>query len=126
ADGIIGTINLLPVGTGCSTIHVFTLGAPDNGDGNTGSYTTASVSNMAVPQTNIYGPDQTADQGGTTGCQPAGGPTNTPAPTNTPGGAATDTPTPGGAATNTPAATNTAGAATATVILQTVAASVRP
>ncbi len=92
--GLMTTVKLTVVAPGCSAIHIFTYGPPDNGDGSTGSFTIAS--DFASSQANQGYVDGTADNLGNT-CVPA------PVATPTPAASATSTPTP----TNTPSPTPT-------------------
>jgi hypothetical protein len=56
ASGVIANFTLAPkISIGCSNLHLVTLGAPDNGDGSTGTYTVDPVTESA--QSNTYGPD---------------------------------------------------------------------
>lgn len=102
--GLLGTIVLTPI-SGCSALHLFTFGPPDNGDSTTGTYTINAADFTA--QSNTY-TDGSADA---TGAQCSPSATSTPAPAAT----ATDTPVPGATntpvsgSTNTPVATATSG-----------------
>jgi hypothetical protein len=92
------------VAPACSTFHIFTLNAPDNGDGTSGSYT-LSPANAIPPNAimaNTYGPDVNISNTATTGCTPA-----VIVPTNTPTPIATDTPAATGTPTDTPTPTTT-------------------
>ncbi len=103
ADGLIATIVLTPVASGCSNLHLFTLDAPDNGDSNTGTYTVNNAD--FTPQSMTYGPDVTANQLAAT-CAVPGTPTTTPTPSQTATPTATPTPPP----TPTSTATSVSGA----------------
>jgi hypothetical protein len=72
---------VLKTSTGCARFHVVTLGPPDGGDTNTGTYTIDSTS--SIPQRNTYGTDVTVNLAdGIAGCI---APPLTPTPTATPG-----------------------------------------
>ena len=94
STGLLATLVLTPAVSGCSSLHLFTLGGVDAGTSGSGTYTTNPTS-----QTNTY-LDGTANVAGMT-CVPAGSPTPTPTPSLTP------TPTNTATPTNTPTATNT-------------------
>lgn len=87
--GTLGNIALARKTTsGCSNLHLETLGPPDGGDTTTGTYTIATTgtgqTQTPVPQRNTYGPDVSVNVAdGATGCAPAGA-TPTPTPTATP------------------------------------------
>jgi hypothetical protein len=73
----------LRAATGCSHLHLFTFGPPDNGDVSSGTFTMTSSTAL---QQNTYGSDITVDLvTGATGC--------TPSPSPTPVATATSTPT---------------------------------
>jgi hypothetical protein len=78
--GLLMNIKLTPVvPTGCATLHLFSVNAPDGGDSSTGTYTIDD--NTGGVQANLYGPDVTVNTAtGATGCGVA---TNTPTATNT-------------------------------------------
>jgi alpha-tubulin suppressor-like RCC1 family protein len=65
--GLLATVVLRPLDTGCSNIHVFTLAGVDSGDAGSASYTTDSVS--LYPQLNTYS-DNAAGWAGQSGCAP--------------------------------------------------------
>jgi hypothetical protein len=95
--GVLATIDLTAsiVNTGCSLIHFYTFGPPDNGDATTGSYTDDTAG--SVPQQNAY-QDNATDTSANV-CTPGAAPTATstatatPSPTNTAAATATMTPT---------------------------------
>ncbi len=129
--GLLATFNLTPVGTGCSTIHLFTFGPPDNGDSTTGSYTIDGAT--FSPQQNIYADGNTDTSGSAcsavtstpTGAANTSTSTPVPAGTSTPAATTTSTPPPTSTvvvSTNTPAATPTAPEATSTPVGPTTTA----
>src|ERR1700674_1120220 len=48
--GLLGTILLTPAASGCSALHLFTLGPPDGGDAGNGTYTVNAADD--TPQSN--------------------------------------------------------------------------
>jgi hypothetical protein len=60
SPGLLGTIVLTPVGTGCSPLHLFTDGGADAGDEATGTYTMDKTTKVALTVT----ADGSADQAG--------------------------------------------------------------
>lgn len=114
ATGLLATITLNVIGTGCSELHLFTFGPPDDGGSNFGTYTVNAAD--TTPQSNAL-VDGAANHLGQV-CVGGTLPTVTPTPqataTNTPG--PTNTPT----ATNTPCVGAQCPTATATVFLRTV------
>ena len=64
-NGVLATLMLAPLNMGCSTLHMVTLGSPDNGDVSTGSYTVDAATKD--PQANTY-VDGTIDWVGDSGC----------------------------------------------------------
>ncbi len=100
---------------GCVTLHLFTYGPPDGGNGSTGTFTiAASFPGSAAAQQNTYGPDVSVNLAdGSTGCAgPAATPTPTMTPTPTAAPVTASTPTAVPTATSTPAAAPTATADT--------------
>ncbi len=99
--GLLVTVVLTPLGTGCSAIHLQTLAEAQNN----GSLSTYTIQLGGLgPQIPQGYTDTTSDQAGNT-CAAAPRPTATPAATNTPAPTVTNTPAP--TATNTPAPTAT-------------------
>ncbi|MHB8377802.1 MAG: hypothetical protein ACYDEB_12735 [Dehalococcoidia bacterium] len=99
ATGQLALISITPLGTGCSSVHMFTYGPPDGGTGATGTYTVNDGDFQ--PQANTYGPNLNVNQAGLA-CTPVGTPTATPTPANTATPTATPTNTPAPVPTNTP------------------------
>jgi hypothetical protein len=58
--GLLGTIVLTPVGTGCSPLHLFTYQGADAGDGGTGTYTMNKAAAVVLTVTT----DGSVDQAG--------------------------------------------------------------
>jgi hypothetical protein len=88
---------------GCTTLHLFTYGPPDNGDANSGTFTVNDNSNLAVQQ-NTYGPDVSVNLADGSVCSGSGGVTGPPAtgtPSPVPPQTATPTMTPTSVATAT-------------------------
>ncbi|MHB8376573.1 MAG: hypothetical protein ACYDEB_06410, partial [Dehalococcoidia bacterium] len=98
-SGLLATILLAPVSSGCSILHLFTFGPPDHGDANTGTFT-VNAANSTV-QTNTY-VDGTTNSAGAP-CTP---PPPTSTPTFTPTWTFTPTPTSTPTLTSTPTPTH--------------------
>ena len=113
--GLVAVISITPLATGCSPIHLFTLGPPDNGNDSTGTYTVDATD--FTSQVTPYGADIGVNQAGAP-CVPAGSPTVTPTITQT----ATPTVTPTATVSPTPTTPPVSGAPDVTV----AAASVPP
>jgi hypothetical protein len=58
--GLLATVSLTPVGTGCSALHLFTYGGADNGDAGSGTYTIDGTSAIVAMATS----DGSANQAG--------------------------------------------------------------
>jgi hypothetical protein len=102
--GLLATILLSPVGSGCSLLHLFTFGAPNGGDANTGTFTVNSADQSV--QSNAYA-DGAADTAGAPCVPPTATPNSTATSTPTQTATPTQTPTPTATGTSTPAPTAT-------------------
>ncbi|MBF6601259.1 MAG: hypothetical protein IVW36_12200 [Dehalococcoidia bacterium] len=100
SSGLLTTLVFTPKGSGCSVIHLTTLGAPDGGDTTTGTYTIEPEGTDVAPQVNAYIDGKVDNTGANCGAQAA--PTAVPPgidrsqPTVTPIPASAITPAPGG------------------------------
>ena len=115
STGLLATISITPLGTGCSPIHIFTLGGADGGDDSSGTYTVDAAD--STTQLNAYGGDIGVNELGAS-CSLGGTPTPTDTNTSTP----TVSPTP--SATPSPTATPIPGAPDVTVSALSVPTSV--
>ncbi len=87
--GLLMTFVLTVKANGCSSLHLVTLGPPDNGGGTFGTYTIDAATGNA--QANTYGTDVSVPVG--SGACAAATPTASPTPSNTPTPSSTPTAT---------------------------------